>query len=204
MNEKNIVDARGELCPKPLIMTKKVLTAVAPGEHLTILIDNETSMQNVTRFLKDNHASVTQTLENGLYTLFATKGESPTLTAPEAEEYCTVPSGKSHAICIKNQYMGDGDPELGKILLKAFINTISSTSSLPQAIIFYNSGVYLTTETSPVIDTLKGLEKKGITILVCGTCVDFYDIKDQVKVGIISNMYDISEALVKASSVVYP
>ncbi len=197
------VDARGQLCPKPLILTKKALNDIAEGDRVTVLIDNETSQLNVERFLRDNGMPFETTEENGVFSLRVTKAKQQ-LSHPQAESYCTVQPRLRHAVCIKNNRMGFGDDELGAILIKAFVNTIADTEPLPATIIFYNSGIELALDDSPVLDALKELERSGIKILVCGTCADYHEKKDRVAVGIVSNMYDISQALVSASHVVCP
>jgi len=200
-----VVDARGELCPKPLIMTKKALAEIYENDSLEILIDNETSMKNVSRFLTDNGMEVKQELKGNVFHLFVGKtGEIPE-SAP-VEEYCEVSfsSNKNLVIAFQKELLGDGAEELGRILMKAFVNTLPEATSQPQSIVFLNSGIFLTLKNSQVLDTLVKLEKSGVEILVCGTCLDYYQKKQELGVGIVSNMYDILEKLTSASSVVYP
>ncbi len=197
------VDARGLLCPKPLIMTKKALQELLPGEEVTILLDNETSKENVHRFLQDNGADAAWSEADGVFTIRVTK-TTDAMQEAEADEYCEVPAAKPHVIAVKNDKMGFGSEELGQILIQAFVNTIQEASPLPGAIVFYNNGVHLATEGSPLIDSLKELEARGVKILVCGTCLDYYGKKEQLRVGRISNMYDILQALTTAGHVVVP
>jgi len=197
-------DARGLLCPKPLIMTKKTLAECAEGEEMIVLIDNETSMQNVERFINDNGMEVSHTVEGGVYTLHIVKTKGP-LAKPDAESYCCAPAASApHAICFRSNKMGVGEDDLGEILVKACINTIESVDPKPAAMVFYNSGILLTLEDSAVAEPLKALEKAGIKILVCGTCADYYKQKENVAAGTISNMYDILETLSNAGKVIYP
>ncbi|MBD3315171.1 MAG: sulfurtransferase-like selenium metabolism protein YedF [Chitinivibrionales bacterium] len=196
------VDAKGLACPKPLIMTKKKLTNLSPGGSMTVLIDNPTSKDNVVRFLKDNHAEVSVTAEGEVFMLHVTKREAE-LNRPEAENYCSPPQ-RPHVVCVGGNQMGSGDKELGEILIKACINTIKEVSPLPAKVVFYNSGILLAINGSPVVNALKELEERGVSILVCGTCTNFYGKTDEVAVGTISNMYDILEALSSAGHVVYP
>ena len=197
------VDARGHLCPKPLIMTKKSLNGLLPGQEMTILLDNETSKENVHRFLQDNGARATCTEADGLFTIRVRKTSGEMLDA-EIEEHCPMPLAKPHVIAIKNDKMGFGSEELGQILLKAFVNTIAEASPLPGAVVFYNSGIHLALEGSALINSLKELESRGVKILVCGTCLDYYGKKQQLRVGTVSNMYDILETLTTAGHVVAP
>jgi selenium metabolism protein YedF len=100
--------------------------------------------------------------------------------------------------------MGFGDPQLGSILVKAFVNTLASVSPLPSAIVCYNRGVFLALKGSPVLDALRELSGRGVRILVCGTCLDYYKQKENLAAGQVSNMYDIAEILLGAGHVIYP
>ncbi|MGB4269067.1 MAG: sulfurtransferase-like selenium metabolism protein YedF, partial [Spirochaetota bacterium] len=103
---------------------------------------------------------------------------------------------------IASNEFGQGEQELGQLLMKSFINTINEANMLPAAMVFVNSGIFLTTEGSPVLPALQEIANKGVQIINCGTCLDFYKRKDQLKVGIISNMYTITETLMKATRVI--
>jgi len=207
------VDARGLACPKPLIMTKAALAKLAVGREMTVIIDNETSKQNVERFLKDNGATSSCNDDAGVFTLKVLK-QRMDLPRPNAQEYC-VPQplnnpepGRNEqnppVILFKNNKMGFGPDELGSILIKAFINTIKELSPLPSALIFYNNGIHLTVEGSPVLDPLLDIQNRGVTILVCGTCLDYFNKKALLKVGTISNMFTILETLANAHHVIAP
>ena len=201
--EDKIVDARGMVCPRPLIMTKTALIELAPGQSMTVIIDNETSKQNVERFLQDNGAASATTEKNGIYTLTITKGESR-LSHPDAELYCEPPLNKSYAILFRNDKLGTGPDELCNILIKTFINTIKEVSPLPTALVFYTNGIHLTIEGSPVLAPLKDLERRGVSILVCGTCLDYFNKKADLRVGKVSNMFTILETLSGAWHVIEP
>ncbi|MHC1705355.1 MAG: sulfurtransferase-like selenium metabolism protein YedF [Tenuifilaceae bacterium] len=199
------VDAKGKLCPLPLIMTKKALSEIADNETLEILIDNETSLKNVTRFLHD-HDIKTRVEKNGNeFTLFVSK----TGLIPEdsvVEDYCELdqPIKTNLVIAFQSNRLGEGAEDLGNILIKAFVNTLPEISLRPKTLVFLNSGILLTLNDSLVLDSLKKLEENGVEILVCGTCLDYYNKKMDLGVGNISNMYDILERLTTASNVIYP
>jgi selenium metabolism protein YedF len=200
-----IVDAKGELCPKPLIMTKKALGEIAEDETLEILIDNETSMKNVTRFLEDHSMQIRMEKKGNVFHLMVSK----TGVIPESAtvaEYCEieVPKRNNLVIAFQRSWLGDGAEELGQILIKAFVNTLPEVSAKAKTIVFLNSGIFLALKDSQVIDTLIKLENSGVEILVCGTCLDYYQKKKELGVGRVSNMYDILERLSCATSVVYP
>ena len=204
--EKSIVDARGQNCPKPVILTKSALNKLDLSSELLILIDNETSKDNVEKFLKASGVLFQTRKKGNCFQISVSKSSDKVET--NADESCTVHSENStigdHIIVVKNDNMGKGDDELGAVLMKGFMNTIKEVQPLPRKILFYNNGVKLTKRDSPVIDTLRELETLGLEILVCGTCVDFFKIKDEVGCGTISNMYDISESLAKASHIIAP
>jgi selenium metabolism protein YedF len=193
MNDR-IIDATNLPCPRPLIMTRKGLNEAAAGERLVILINNETSKDNVERFLRDNGIAVEISKENDLFTIYAS-GSLKEKTA----------SGQgSNCIALSSNYMGRGDEELGKLLMQGFVNTIKEVKPLPETIICYNSGVRLAAEDSPVIASLKALQDQGVDIIVCGTCADYFKIKDRIAAGRISNMYEILEKLSAAGKVINP
>jgi selenium metabolism protein YedF len=203
--ESIIVDAKGALCPKPLIMTKKQLKETIINGQFVVLIDNETSKENVERFLSDNRIVFQTSLEAGVYSILVTKTEVE-LSHPAAEDYCrpaAVPA-TGHTYCFRSDLMGTGPADLGRILVQGCINTIKEVEPHPAALVFYNTGVKLTLDESPVLQTLQDLEKSGVKILVCGTCANYFQVKDQVKVGVISNMYAILENLSQAGHVIYP
>jgi selenium metabolism protein YedF len=183
-------------------MTKKALTELPPNGSMVVELDNATSKDNVVRFLKDNNADVTVTEERGLFRLAVTK-RSDELGSPDAASYCQTPR-QPHVICIRSNRMGAGAEELGEILMKAFVNTIREVSPRPSAVVLYNSGIFLAVAGSPVIEALKELEGMGVSVLVCGTCTNYYDKTDDVAVGTVSNMYDILETLTTAGHVVCP
>ncbi|MFZ2957209.1 MAG: sulfurtransferase-like selenium metabolism protein YedF [Candidatus Ozemobacteraceae bacterium] len=203
MSEKQ-VDARGMLCPKPLIMVKKALAELKVGETLAVLLDNETAKDNVSRFLQDNGARPGFSEKNGVFTIKAEKSQRD-LSAPQAEQYC-LPGGSSKpfVMVFNHSGMGSGSEELGKILIQACINVIKEVKPLPSSMLFYNAGVHLACEGSPVVQSLIELETLGVNFLVCGTCLDYFELKSRLKVGRISNMYDILQTIASAGRTFTP
>lgn len=199
---QNIVDAKGLLCPKPLIMTKKALKSGTGA--FKVILDNKTAFENVSRFLTDNNVSYNIEENGEIFTLHVS-ADGKELKHSNAEDYCPAPSpdaakqnSTAPVFCFRNDRMGEGPEELGKILIQGCCNTLVELDPLPSALVFYNSGVHLTLKNSPVVESLKELEKKGVRILVCGTCADYFNVKDDVTAGTISNMYDILECLSSA------
>lgn len=193
------VDARGLACPQPLIATKKMIDSLTEESQVEVLLDDDIALGNVQEYLKQ--LGLTPKTEGYRVTFTAKGGETK---SSEEQISCPTTPSKNYAVVIKSITMGVGDDKLGAILLKAFINTLSQTSTLPSHIVLYNQGVMCATKESGVIDALIELESKGVMIIVCGTCVDFFGVKDQVSVGVISNMFRIIETLQSVSKVVYP
>jgi len=202
-----IVDTKGELCPAPLIAAKKALREIAVGDSFIILTDNHTSFNNLSRFLSDNNTRFTVTEEDGVWTLTVTrlKGE---INKTKAQEYCAPAIAHfekgNFIVVISSDKMGEGDDELGHLLMLNFIKALKDLDRLPQKIVFYNKGVTIVTKSSPVIDHLTDLEKMGVELLLCATCVNFYKIEDQTGAGILSNMYVIAEAMASAGNIIKP
>jgi selenium metabolism protein YedF len=185
------VDARGLRCPQPLMLAKKALEGISAGESLRVLIDNENSRDNLIRFLKDHGITPELSSAGGVYTVDLEKAAGATRLG-DAASYCVPERPATGPVVVINHHgMGSGSEELGKILLQACVNTLKELSPLPSAILCYNAGVLATVDGAPTVPALAQLEKQGVTLLVCGTCVDYYDLKGKVAVGTISNMYDI-------------
>lgn len=197
------VDARGQVCPRPLVMTKQALGEAAAGEPLTILIDNPVSRQNVERFLIDNGMVPSCREEAGVAELTVVK-RAGELEQPHAASYCGTGERLPHVIVFSSDRMGRGDDDLGEFLIKALVNIIQETVPLPSHLIFYNSGIFLTVEGSTLVGSLRELEEQGVKVLVCGTCVQHYGKTDAVRVGTISNMYDILGTMTAAGHVIKP
>ena len=202
-----IVDTKGQLCPAPLIATKRALKETAAGESFIVLTDNQTSFNNVSRFLKDNNTGFQVSESGGVWTLTITRTGGDVVQTNE-EDYCS--SSITHfqkgnfIIVITSDKMGEGDNELGHLLMTNFIKAIKDLDKLPQKMVFYNKGVTLVTKNSPLIDHLTDIEKMGVEILLCATCVNHYAIADMVGAGILSNMYTIAEVMVSAANIVRP
>jgi selenium metabolism protein YedF len=195
------VDARGMTCPEPLLATKKALEGITSGV-ITTLVDNEASKENVIKFAVSQKCSVIVEEKDGVYSLRITKQASPVdpkVTTPVQVADMTLALGKS-VYLITHDSLGHGNDELGRILIKSFF--VALQESQPKTLMFLNSGVKLAVQSSPVLAHLKTLEADGVEVLVCGTCLDYYQLKDQLAVGSISNMYTIVENLNQASQAI--
>jgi selenium metabolism protein YedF len=202
MSEYKIVNAKGKACPLPLIMTKKALLELEPGESLKILLDSENALKNVVSFLNEQNCRFAVEEKVNVFEIFV---DSPCLgdsQKPKTEKADNLLC--DYVVAIQKNYLGEGDRSLGELLIKAFVNTLPENPVQPAAIVFLNSGIFLALEDSPVKESLKKLEEKGTRILSCGTCLDFYKKKEELGVGKVSNMYEIVELLSRSSHVLYP
>jgi selenium metabolism protein YedF len=202
-----IVDTKGQLCPAPLIATKRALKECHEGESFELLTDNQTSYNNVSRFLNDNNTAFTSRVEDGVWILTISKG-SVDFSAVSTEEYCTDDIAHfqkgNFVVAITSDRMGEGDPELGELLIANFIKALKDLDKLPQNIIFYNKGVTLVTSDSPLISHIRDLEQMGVGIYLCATCVNHYGLAERVGAGILGNMFTIAEMLASAGHVIRP
>lgn len=189
------VDARGELCPKPVIMTKKELDNLKKGV-VTTIVDNQVARDNVSKLAQSLGCSFIIDSKDNDYYIHITKDEllEKIIDSPVKSKT------KDLTISIGSDKMGVGGEELGKILMKSFIYTIRETAPFPTTMVFLNSGVNLTCEDSPVLEDLKELAKAGVEIISCGTCLDYYNLKDKIQVGEIGNMYAIYEKMRNANN----
>lgn len=194
-----LVDARGLACPQPVLMTKKTLEEMGEGTF-TVVVDSAISKDNVVRFATSQGCETRVEEKGNEFHIEMIKGGMDGGSGKAEEK---TPSSNI-TIYIHSDRMGQGDDDLGKILIKGFIKTLKDVDPKPRRMIFVNSGVFLTTEGSELIGALKELEEMGIEILSCGTCLDFFNRKDKLKVGLASNMFDITSALMQADKVVIP
>lgn len=187
----------------PLVMAKKELDGGC--RDLRVQVDNETAVKNLLRLgEKSGLATSVQEIEGGWLVLFAGEageGAAPA-AAPVAAPVCG-PNGCGYAVFVGKDHVGEGDPQLGYNLMKMALYTLAQGDQVPASLLFMNSGVKLVAgDEQQVIDSVRSLIEKGTEVLVCGTCLDFYGIKEQLKVGDVSNMYDILERMHEAAKVI--
>lgn len=183
------VDARGLNCPQPVIMTKRAMDENS-GEEIVTLVDNQTALENVSKLaVSQGYAYVIETEGTDSH-IHMTKQETDKSAQSDPE--------KDVAILVKSPYFGQGDDELGAILMRSFFYTLTEMGPELKHLIFMNGGIHLTTEESPILDHLQFLQQKGVQILSCGTCLDFFGKKDQLLVGQVTNMFTATEILTNA------
>ena len=187
------IDLRGLKCPEPVIRTKKALEDL-DDDIIVSIVDNVTAKENVIRLVSNlNLKYEIEEKDNCFYiSIEKTNGN---IKVVEAE-------GNEIAIVITNDKLGAGNDELGKVLMKSNLYALTESYPMPKVIMFLNAGVKLTTEGSDVLDNLEKLVDGGTEIISCGTCLDFYGLKEKLKVGIIGNMYTIVEKMNSAGKVI--
>jgi len=204
------VDAVGLGCPRPVIKTRDALSK-SGGDCLLIKVDDPSSRDNVIRFLERSGVLIesVEQREDVYYIRTAGTPSSVEADALQPEEMVcrtvvTDPSGGKTVLFINQDRIGHGSDELGLNLMKAFMNTLNDLDVRPRFICFMNAGVRLTLAGSDTLPALQKLEESGVTMLVCGTCLNYFGVTDQCRVGTVSNMYDIATTLLTSSKVITP
>ena len=208
-----MVNAMGDACPIPVIKTKKAIQALTEPDTIEVLVDNEIAVKNVSKMAASEGGSVSaEQLGEGEYKVTIVISDKKSSQAEDGradldletvciDDCCT---GKNTVVVIASDRMGEGNDELGKVLMKGFIFAVTQLEELPKTILFYNGGATLTTEGSESLADLKLLEEQGVEILTCGTCLDYYGLKDKLCVGNVTNMYTIVETMNAADKIIRP
>ena len=194
------LDCKGMACPLPVVTTKKAMEELTEDGIVEVTVDNETAVQNLLKLAaKSNFAAASEK-----------KSEEEFIVRIEVKTGCEAVHEQGEkktgptTVVISSSTMGGGDDELGKNLMKAYIFALTNVTPTPDNIIFYNGGAYLTTEGSASLEDLKNLEKAGVNIMTCGTCLNFYGIAEKLQVGQVSNMYDIAQTMADSGLVIRP
>lgn len=204
------VDARGMACPLPVVNAKKAAEEMHTGDVLTVLVDNEIAVQNLQKFANHKGYHVTgEKLEENEFAVemqIISEEIQPVQDAERTEEISCTPDTKKKGmvVVLSANVMGTGDEKLGKALMKAFVFALTRQNVLPETILCYNTGAYLTCEGADTLEDMKSLEAEGVNVMTCGTCLDFYGIKDKLAVGSVTNMYEIVETMENAGKLIRP
>jgi len=190
-----ILDCRGQQCPQPVVQTRKLMLA-QPDRTLKVLVDDDVSSDNVTRLAKSLGYTASITQAEATFEIILTPGVAPEKTIGD-----TAKPGPT-VIFIASDEMGRGDAKLGQILMKNFIFTLIESDTSPDAIFFVNNGVKLTVGGSDVIEPLTELANRGVDIASCGLCLEFFNVKETLAVGRISNMLELINALEVAGNII--
>lgn len=199
------VNAIGDNCPIPVVKTKKALDALTDSAIVEVSVDNEIAVQNVIKLATQKDLStVTETINEKHFVVKIKCGEVSSKETQVEEAVCTLEKEDKTVVVLSSDKMGEGDKELGKVLIKGFIYALTQLDKYPKSVLLYNSGVKLSSEGSDSIDDLKVLEDNGVEVLSCGTCLNFYELSDKLQVGKVTNMYTIVEELANATNVIRP
>lgn len=195
---KKFIDAKGKNCPIPVIMAKKEIEGGV--KFFTVEVDNKIAVENLKKLANSQGFETTVEECNGNFKVDFSNG------CEECEEILSKIEGKrplgDWAVFVNKDIIGSGNEDLGQSLMKMFLYTISEGEDLPKSILFMNGGVKVPTLNEQAIEHLKVLEDKGVELLVCGACLNFYGLEDKLSVGKISNMYDITNAMKDSAKVI--
>ncbi len=200
------LDCKGLPCPQPVLRCKQCIEE-SGAQVFTVLLDNDAAKENVSRFLgtKGYEASAEKS-GDGLWRLTATSRNATAApqAAPQENPADTAAAQEKICVFISSRFLGSGDDELGEKLMGNFIATLPELGDELWRIILVNGAVVLATEDGPALESLKKMEKDGISILVCGTCLDFFHLLEKKQIGETTNMLDVVTSLQLATKVIRP
>ena len=195
----SVIDCRGLACPEPVVVTKRALDELKEGEMI-VVVDNTSSCNNVKRFAQSQGCPVDIEQEGQDFYLRIQKS----IREDKGRGVKPEEKTKKVVVYINSDLLGHGDEVLGSFLMKSFLKTLLDLDPKPSRLILVNSGVKLAAENPKALESLQSLSEKGVEIVCCGTCIDFYELKGKMKAGVVSNMYDIIQSMVDADRVVKP
>jgi selenium metabolism protein YedF len=204
MSEVKIVNATGLACPQPVVLAKQALES---HEQVIVIVDNDTALENVKRLGTKLGCGVkAEKKSDGTYEINLTRKDGVAGAKEEFTPSCDATPAQigPFVIVISADKMGRGNDELGYVLIRAFFHTIAVQAEKPDIMIFYNTGVKLALKESEVLDDLKELASAGVEMLVCGTCLNYFEVKEKLGVGVVSNMYDIAGIMSRAGRLLAP
>lgn len=204
---EKMLDAKGLTCPKPVILTKKEMDKSQPGDVILVEVDNEMAVANLRKLANSQEAEyASKKLGDKQYQvrITVTKKGSRENEMPQEMENCAIGGVKKTVVVISSDKMGEGEAELGNILMKGFVYALTQLETLPTTILLYNKGAYLSCKGSPVLADLQTLCEAGVEIFTCGTCLNYYGLEEKLKVGSVANMYMIVETQTKADLIIKP
>ncbi len=193
------LDCRGKLCPVPLLDTRRALESMDEGS-LAVMVDALAAKENIVRAMLEAGNEVLVEESEGQWTLTITKSDDEPLDVPEAAP--TAPAAGPTVLLILDRGLGRSDPDLGRILMKVFLATLSTTGPAPASLILMQGGVRLACSGSDCLAPLRALAEQGANILACGTCLDYFGLVNALQVGRISNMAEIVKLLGEAGKVI--
>jgi selenium metabolism protein YedF len=201
---KKIVNALGEQCPIPVVKSLHALDEMTEPGILEVHVDNAIAVQNLTKMAGSRNLTAQMHKLNDKEYVVTINVTEVTNKQPLPPVAVAPLTGDGLVVAISSSFMGTGDDKLGKTLLKGFVFALSQLPQLPQTILLYNGGAKLSVEGSESLEDLQNMEKQGVKIMTCGTCLNYYGLADKLKVGEVTNMYAIVETLAGAGKVIKP
>lgn len=201
------LDEREFPCPLPVVHVKKAIEEAKKGDKILVKVNDNVKLENIKRLCENKGCKYEiKENKNDNIDITITISENSTLQSNVSNDNISCDIAKKGKIVVKvsSHVMGVGDETLGKNLLKAFFFALSKQDVLPDIMVFYNSGAFVTSKNSESLETLKELEAHGVEIYTCGTCLDYYKIKDDLELGKVTNMYDIVSYLESADKIIAP
>ena len=220
------IDARGKACPLPVIEAKRALEEAPGGSRIEVLVDNEIAVQNLCKMAVQKHYEASGTkIQDNCYLVEILKngtaeesGERSTEGLQSGAEHPSEPGSgqpgcgcepmngteRGRVVVLSSDEMGEKDSTLGRLLMKGFIYALTEQERLPETILLYNGGAWLSCEGSDSLEDLRSLESQGVEILTCGTCLNHYGLSEKLAVGSVTNMYQIAQILTEAGKVIRP
>ncbi|MEG1994304.1 MAG: sulfurtransferase-like selenium metabolism protein YedF [Oscillospiraceae bacterium] len=194
------IDAKGKACPLPVVMAKKEIESGTT--NFDIIVDNMIAVNNIEKLVKTKGAAMSHKEENGMFIVsISTSGENCEECEAILDQVAVTPKGH-WTLFVSKEFMGSGDDILGKKLIDMFLYTLTQTDDLPENILFMNGGVKIPSNDEQAIEHLNILKDMGVRIVVCGTCLNFFGLENELKVGEISNMYEITDQMQKSPKVI--
>ena len=224
------VNAMGDACPIPVIKTKNAIREMNGAGQVEVLVDNEIAVQNLTKMAKQKgYQSQSEKISDDEYKVMITvpegnesnaadqdaamnaaregaAGTAGETAGEDAGQTACLPDSrkKKKIVVLRSGKMGEGNDELGAVLMKGFIYALTELDNLPETILLYNGGASLSCEGSDSLEDLKTLEAQGVEIMTCGTCLNYYGLSDKLAVGTVTNMYAIAEKMSEADTIICP
>lgn len=195
------LDMTGNPCPIPVVEARKALEQEKAGT-VEVIVDNEVAVKNLQKMADGKGYTFSSADYDSGRFLVTLEGEGNAAEEAvfEAVEKCG--SAGELVVLIKSDCMGSGSDELGRILIKGYVYTLTELNPLPKSVIFLNGGARLTTDGANTVADLKKLEEMGVEVLTCGTCLNFYDLTEKLEVGGITDMMGISKRIAEAGRLV--
>ena len=193
------IDAKGKQCPLPVIEAKNAISGMTEAGIVEVTVDNEIAVQNLTKMAD----------HKGLKAKSEKKSDQEyTVWMEVTEEFVknNIKDGNvsSTPVTEENCIPDEGDEKLGKMLMKGFVYALTQLEELPQTILLFNSGAYLSCEGSDSVEDLKSMEAQGVEVMTCGTCLNHYGLTEKLAVGSVTNMYVIAQTMMEADHIVKP